>query len=191
MKGEIIVKFSRSLLSVGEVGDRVFNGSIDKAKELLSSIFGIDFECGGDGIKDFSINYGTNVFTTVFEYLGRSITAKLSYIPVNDDIVQDILEIIEEPVTVLTKSKLSDDFKKAVNTAMDILEEKFDINFTPMDLDEKDANIKEIRILEPESMTISFIHDDQEGEFTAAVFINEGFYNLSVIHLKKHIVFFD
>lgn len=185
------MKFSKGLLSVNEVGDRIFNGSIDKAKKLLSSIFGMDFKSGGAGIKDFSINYGTNVFITVFEYLERTITAKLSYIPVENDIIQDILEISEESITVFTQNSISDDFITSVNKAMDILEEKFNLCLTPLDPDEKDKNIKDIINQEPESFTVKFTQEDYEGEYTASVIISNGSYNFNVVRDTKHVIFLD
>lgn len=185
------MKFSRSLLAVDGAGERIFNGSVDKAKALLKSIFDIDFNCVGTEIKDFSVNYGTNVFTTVFEYLGRTITAKLSYVSVQDDIIQDILEISEEPVSVLVENGISNDLKTSVNKALDILEERYNLNFTPLDPDDKDNNIKNIINPDSESMTIRFTQDDHEGEYTASIFIHEGLYNLSVISEIKHLIYLD
>lgn len=185
------MRFSKSLLQDKDIGKKIFNSSIEKTKQLLSDIFELDFTVENSMIKEVIKDDYLYFFKMIFNFKNREISATLNYEPEEIDVVQETLnisEIVEEEIQI---KDIPNDYQKAINKVMDILEEKYEINFTPLNPSEIDNNIKNINN-QNFCWEVIFIHNDHEGEFKAIYTHNEKEgSSLTVIEHKQHIIFFE
>lgn len=187
------MKFSKSLLQDQEIARRIFSNSIEKTKALLKDVFDLDFENKDTKIRELAQDDENNRFIVIFDLNGREITAELNFEPENDDILNETLKIHEFIEEDLILEDLPKNFKKAINKVMDLLEEKYDLNFIMLDPEEKDENIKNIKENTQEtSWEVTFTHDDHEAEFKAIFLYREDKgSSLTVKQHRKHVIYLE
>lgn len=72
------------------------------------------------------------------------------------------------------------------------MEEKYDINFTPLDPDEKDNNIKKVISTEADNRWIAiFITNDHESLFRAEYMVYDKQPLLQITQFKTHVIYFE
>jgi len=188
------LKFSKSLLSNNDIRQKLFLNGVEKSKELLKYIFGIDFN-----LDDLNAVADEKEFTfsLIFKFGNALISAKYSLHKENDtEILQEILEIVEKDesstevyLTGNDKRLTNNDYWDSLKKVQDYLESRFDINFTPLDPSDKDKRILELNYDEENKFwETKFIQDHQEGYFTATY---TDCRNLKLIHWKIHTIVLD
>jgi hypothetical protein len=187
------MKYSRALLDTAEIGSKLYSNSVSKTKELLTDIFGLSFDPDDDRILSFSNNPDTMVFEVKFRLNERTIYATHSYEKCGDDLVQEVVVITESVTEDLPLPDLPTDYKKAIDHVMDLLEEKYDLDFTPLDPLEEDENISIINNDPSDGrMEVVFKHEDHEAVFTAVFrFMENGSSDLTVKQNKRHVIYLD
>lgn len=166
------MKFSGSLLQSKSIGERFFYNSLNKVNSLLSSIFGLDFS-GEKGIK-INKNIDEYNYSVSFILDGHEINAVFEY-EVEDyqnNILSEVLTIIENDVEITSfengcsHDQLQDRFLSCVHEIQKYLENKYEIDFTPLIPGENDPKIVStncnINDLTWESI---FTQDHLDGQF--------------------------
>lgn len=208
------MKFSKTLLDNDEIRKRVFENGIDKANELLEYIFGADVcnsinEIINENDKEFyddvsfivdtdsniMINKQTLImqYGISFNYNNRDINFIYSICESDkdEDLLEEIINIREfnvkeEKIEIMNKK----DFYKAIEEVENFLEERFDLNFTPLNLDIRDENIFDITIDEEcNEWRVTFKQDDFEGEYISIFNLDDN--SLKLIEIKDHKVYLD
>jgi len=185
------MKFSIGLFYDSEIGKNIFTNEITKANKLLNEIFGLDFNQGIPGTNDAVIDYDKKIYKIGFSFKNRYIRAQLVFMQVDVDVIQDALEIYEDARIIYSEYNLPGDFYDAVDKVINILEDLYDLNFTPLDPNDKDINIIDIIKKEPELFEVVFTHDDFEGNYKATMYEIEGHYELEVKQFIKNTIFLD
>lgn len=186
------MKLSKSLLQDKELGSNIFNNSIKKSKILLTDVFDLDFKNKDSRIKKLVRKDELYLFNVIFNLNGREITATLFFEPEKGDIVQEVLRINEVVKDSLVLNSFPTDYKGAIGEVMDLLEEKYQLKFTPLDPEEKDKKIKTINenSLDKSWETI-FTHEDYESEFKACFDYKGNNSVLTIKEYKNHIIYLD
>lgn len=187
------MKYSKALLKDNEIGQKLYGNSVIKVKELLSDIFGLSFESDDPRIKRISENAMTKVFEVEFNIGDRTIFATQSYESVQDDLVQELLIISESVVEDIPLVDIPVDYQQAVNSVLNLLESKYELNFTPLDSMEEDGNVKMVHNQPDEhTMEVIFTHEDHEALFKAVLlFVDNGKSSLTVQQNKHHSIYLD
>lgn len=185
------MKFSIGLLHDKDIGEKIFHKGVAKSNKLLKDIFDLNFNDDVPDLEDFTLDYEKRVYKLSFHFKERYIKALLTYVPVDVDVIQDVLEIYEEDKTAYFKDLDVYDYYNAVETAIEILENKYKLNFTPLDPEERDINILDLKSNEPDLFEVAFTQDDYEGTYKASVDIKEGFFVLSVTHMIKNTIYLE
>lgn len=187
------MKYSKALLKDNDIGMKLYDNSVAKSKELLSDIFGLTFVPQDERIVRISENPETKVFEVEFKLSDRTIFATQSYESDAEDLVQEILNISESVVEDIPLVDIPSNYDQALHRVMDILEQKYDLNFTPLDPHDTDKNIKMVQSqLDEHAMAVIFVCEDQEALFTATfIFVDNGASSLSVKQDKQHTIYLD
>lgn len=187
------MKFSESLLKDSEIGCNIFDNSVNKAKVLLSEIFELDFINSDKKIVSINENSDNYFFEVIFSIDDREIKALLNYEKINDDILSEVL-IIKELHNFNIPIQINDNdysFNNIINKAMDYLEEKYDIDFTPIDPEAKDKNIyKIVSDVKNNIWEVLFISSDYEAIFKAE-YNNDKKPYLKILQNNNHIIYLD
>lgn len=190
------MQLSESLLKDKEIGKMIFNNSIHKTKVLLKDIFGLDFENEDPSINLIAKDDDLYSFKVVFNLNEREIIAEFKFQHETKDMVKEVLKIYEDEINVIPFSVESEDFKIIKNKVMDILENQFEVNFTPLDPETEDKNIKYFKADDnKKNLECSFTVDNQEIEFIAKH--NEemntagGGRYIEIYKHKKHSIYLD
>jgi len=186
------MKFSHSLLNTDDIGLKIFNNGVQKSKELLTEVFGLDFINGDSrivGIVDDCKNYN---FEVIFNLNGREITVDFIF-ETEKDIVIEVLRIREIEECSIEFNSISDDFIVNINKVFDYLEDEFDLDFTPLDPIDIDTNIKEINKNQDEkTLKIIFTQDHHEGWFEAEYkYIQDEKQIIKIVQYKEHKIYLD
>jgi hypothetical protein len=196
------MKFSGSLLENKDIATRIFSNSVSKTKSILKDIFGLNFEGSDPMIKAVTEEVESFKFDVVFTLNEREITADFKY-EVEDlagDIVTEILTISESTSERIKMADIRADTKdgkqlywKYVNGLQDYLESKFELNFTPLDPEEKDSNIISINPDEDNlSWICAFNQEHQEGRYEATFQLTPGKDQYMLLtQRKKHMIYLD
>lgn len=181
------MKFSESLLKDKELGGRVFESSIKKSEKLLSDIFGIDFERGVEekNIISYKKDKDSYLYEVVFKFKEREIKADLTFEPEND-IFSEVLKIFEYSEEIIEIQGNS--FNEKVKNIISILEEKYGLDFVPLDPEQVDKNIKKISSDEEFSnWETKFTADHHESTFNAKLENDK----LTIKEDKEHLFYLD
>lgn len=187
------MKYSKSVLLEGDFQKKIFEKGVEKCKEFLTDIFGVDFNENDEKITNVLEDFENKTFE-VWLCLGkRTIFVSFAYEEDDDDFIQEILTIEETNSENVSVNNIPSDYTKAVNHVMDLLEEKYELEFTPLDQSEKDENIKTVYNQPNENiMEVIFTHEDHEATFKAVFrFVGSGESSLNVEQFKKHIIYLD
>lgn len=186
------MKFSTSLLSDVGIRKKLFTSGVEKSKELLALIFGLDFNSDNNIL---TINEQAELFTyTVsFLYHGRTLTASYGLETKEDNLETEVLSVAETDKEYVRLDKATESFSKNVNLIIEYLENRFELNFTPLDPAEDDKNILEINFDEKEQIwQVTFLNEKIEGKIIAAYMLAEKEeQTLQLTYLKKNIIIFD
>lgn len=185
--------FSKSLLEDNDIGKRIIENSIEKSKSLLNEIFDLDCVNASSNIKELHQGENMNIFKVVFMFGDREINVTLEYEGCGEDLVKEVLIIRESSEESIVLDVPGRDYKSACDAVMNYLEEKYQLDFTPLDPDEEDSNIASIRD-DAEDMIykVCFTHDDHEAIFTAALVYKEDIKQILKINQdKKHCIYFE
>lgn len=187
------MKFSKALLLDGDIGTKLFSNSVSKSKDLLNDIFGLCFAGDDPNIHKIVLDDSKRIFLVKFSLGDRIITAELCYKVFQGDMLQEVLIIKENATIIHALSDLPNDFGQAISKVMDILEFEYDLEFTPLDPNDVDSNIKDVTIqqcTESENLKIVFTHEEHEAIFTAKFLFSEDS-KLTVLQAKKHLIFLE
>ncbi len=191
------MKFSKSLLKTEDIASKIFKNGVMKSKELLTEVFGLDFRNNDERIVSISDNEDLFKYEVVFSLNDRHITVKFSFDEdSNSDIVSEVLEINEiEKEDIISididKSNISN-FNSNIDKIIDYLEKRFELNFTPLDPEDKDEKIKQIVKKEENLNTIwyvKFIQEYHEGSFE--LYYNHIDKSIELTKNKKHKIYLD
>lgn len=186
------MKLSESLLHEKEFGERIFKSSLDKAKTLLTEIFDLDFINNDPKIINIIDEPENYKFEIIFDIRGRKITALFNFENDHDDILSEVLRIKETSVNDIFILDKAENFKDTVKNAMDYIEEKYDIDFTPLDPEEENKNIISTKYIKDESWLAIFNSDYYEAEFKAEyIFIPGSEAYLTITQCKNHIIYLE
>lgn len=186
------MKFSSNLLSDTEIRNKLFKSGVEKSQELLTLIFGLDFNSQDTNIINVDKQPEQFTYTVSFLYHGRTLTASYGLQP-EGLLESEILSVAETDKEIVTLENATDSFSSNVNLIIEYLEKRFDLNFTPFDPGEDDKNILEINFDEREQVwqTI-FLTECFEGKVIAAYMLTEKQkQTLQLTYLKNHIIIFD
>lgn len=168
------MKFSSSLLENKDISTKIFNNSIAKANLLLKDVFGLNFDGNDLNIKKINEDADKFRYGVIFTLNGREITVSLTYNDEdNSDILTEVLSICESIsenfiafASIKNVKEADSQFFDNVKEVQNYLEEKFDLNFTPLDPDDKDINIVSIELKEDNfTMNSIFKQEHHEGTF--------------------------
>lgn len=184
------MKLSESLLKEKDFGQRIFKNSIDKTKKILANIFQLDFENQDTRILSILEDKEKFNWSVMFDIEGRKIIAYFNFENKQDDILSEVLEITElEELNI--HINVMGNFQNTENSIMEILENKYDINFTPLDPDEVDPNIREINSNSQENKWEAyFTSPDHEAEFKAEYIHGIQDY-IKISQYKKHKIYLE
>lgn len=196
------MKFSGSLLEDKDIGIKIFNNSLNKCKTLLKDIFGLNFE--GEDPNIINVNEDTKNynFSVVFNINNREIIANFNYEAEesSNNMVIEILNIKEPCIEIVEllspETKGMDDkenFFSNLNKVQDYLERNFEINFTPLDPDEKDENINSVNLDEKSlSWNARLTQDYNEGYYEVIYrYLPEQAQHFIINHYNHHKIFLD
>ncbi len=196
------MKFSGSLLGNNDIGIKIFNNSIVKTKNLLKDVFGLDFDGADPNINKIDEDKENFRYGVVFTLNGREIAAEFTYEAedFSNDIVTEMLCISEYTTEDIllpeAKSAGGEDkklFWENVKGIQDYLENRFELNYTPLDPEEKDKNIISAASDEERLTWVSiFTQDHQEGSFEVKYnFVAGHEQKVKLVHHKQHKIFLD
>jgi hypothetical protein len=196
------MKFSGSLLENKDIGTRIFNNSVSKTKNLLKDIFGLNFEVTDPNINSLIEDTENYRFETIFTLNSRKITAGLFYEveDLTNDIITETLTITEhanENVLLPGAVKAGTEYRKLfwenVKRVQDYLEKRFELNYTPLDPEDKDENIISVAHDERNFTWKSvFKQDHQEGNFEVKYnFVAGQDQYIAIVQNKQHKIFLD
>lgn len=184
------MKFSESLLKEKDIGQRIFLNSLSKSKALLKDIFGLDFEKDDPKILKLEEDSNEYKFKVSFLLNNREIKALFEFKKENEGIVSEVLKIHELDAEEIILTRY-DNFKNVTNEIMDILEKKYELNFTPLDPGERDENIKLFSCNQKEQiLRIVFTTDDNEAEFEVLYKFPDN-KNLIISECKQHLIYIE
>ncbi|MCT4584048.1 MAG: hypothetical protein N4A54_03900 [Peptostreptococcaceae bacterium] len=187
------MKFSYSLLKNTDIRQKLYSNGVAKTKELLKDVFGLDFEKEDPKIIDIKVQEKEFCFGVIFLLNGRKISAGYGLEKEKDNIVSEILLITETEEEKVIIKNISNKFEDNINKVQEYLEERYELNFTPLDPNEKDENIIEI-INNKADLTweVTFIQEHHESKFIARFMqIENTTYNMQITQLKKHKIYLD
>lgn len=188
------MKFSKDLLDNQEIGRKIFLKSVEKTKEFLKDVFGLDFSRKDLRIKEIVKNDDLNTFIVIFNYKDRFITSILNYQFENDNTVKETLSINEIFESIVEMELIEKDYQNALNKAIDFLESKYNINFIMLDPDEKDTNIININENKLDGIfEVIFKCENKESALFKATFYHEkeGVSSLKIDEYMNHLIIFD
>lgn len=194
------MKILQSVIKDKKTKDKLFQYSVSKAKQFLRDVFGIEVEKNDPKILRIHEDILNQQFCVTFLVNERQITLSLVY--ENDDINSSILTellLITENDSKEIKIIERDDsikidkafFKGMISKVKSLLEQAYNLDFTPICLNEPDKNIKEVTE-DDEKFTwcVRFTHGDHEGFFISSYKCLPGTYNiLDVTHFKQHKIY--
>lgn len=186
------MKFSKSLINDKEFGHKFFNSRLNKAQSLLTDVFELDFTGNDSKVIDELKIPEQFKYSIKFKFNGRELTAKFQFVYCLEDLFTETFEIKEIAVIKVPLVAPANDFKSVVNEILEILEEKYDINFTPLDPDEEDTNIKKVILREADTRWVAtFITNDHEAVFKAEYTLIDKQPLLRITQYKTHIIYFE
>ncbi|MBU3173278.1 hypothetical protein [Clostridium estertheticum] len=187
------MKLSKSLLDEKEIGQKIFKSGLNKAKNLLTDVFDLDFRNGDSKIINIEDDSDNLKYEILFDMNGRKITALFTFEEYQDDILREVLIIRELVVVNIPVEEVPNDIDKTIIKIMEILEEKYGINFTPLDPENEDKNIKEINTNEKnDCLKVIFTSEDHEAKFKAEFKYKQGKMGfLKIEQHKEHLIYFE
>jgi hypothetical protein len=186
------MKLSESLLYKSEFGAKIFNSSLDKAKNLLSDIFDLDFNNPDPKIIQINDDSTEYKYELWFDINGRKITALFNFEKQHDDILSEVLRISETVVEFILIEDESKDYNNIVRKAMDYLENRYDIDFIPLDPEEENKNIIDVKFEKDESWYAKFVSENHESVFIAEyVHKTDEKASLKLTQFKHHIIYLE
>lgn len=182
------MKLSVGLLK-GEIGKKIFNNSLNRAKKLIKEIYDIDLSNNSKGLEIYDEEFS---YKTVFNKNNREITAvfKFEKDEENDELLRETINIKEFEKTVISIDE-SLSFKDAVNRIMDVLEEKYDVTFVLLDPEEQTKNkyLKKVEEKKDE-WELVFVADHHEGTFKVKYNAKEPG-KVNIFEYKNHVIYLE
>lgn len=191
------MKFNDSILNNADIGQIFFLSSINKANQLLTDVFGLNFYDNDPSIIGINADKDQYRYEVVFNYNGGKIQSVLNYDKTGDDNLQELLYISEHDERIDSETIYFPDdirtFNDAINKCMAYLEDKYNINFTPLDPGEADENITSVNFNEnEETWEAAFIDNNQEAEIKAQYKKDkDGISALNISRFRKHVIYLD
>lgn len=182
------MRFSRSLLENEDIKRNIYQKGVSKSKKVLTDIFGLDFESKNANIVNSDENESKLNLDISFIFNDRKIAAKYYFDEDKDDMLNEILLITENEKEAIQLDNVSEDFISNINKIQDILEEKYELNFTPLDPEEEDMNIIAIESTS-NSWKVIFNQDFHEGKIIASY--KEGDHVIQIDILREHRIYID
>lgn len=188
------MKLSESLLYEKEIGQKIFISRLNKAKRLLSEVFEINFDIDDSKILNTKETYLK--YEILFKLKNRRLIAIFTFEKDYEDILKEVLKIQEKEVTCIpiTIDDGKNNFKDIIKKIMAKLEEKYDINFIPLDPEEDDKNIKKVISNEVEGLwEATFTSDNNESEFKVKYqqIDNNVEPSFELTEYKQHLIYLD
>lgn len=191
-KGGVLLIFSKNLLNNQEIAEGLFNATVDKSIKYLREILGEDFfilDPDGEIEKELD----KYKFEAVFNFNERCIHATISLEEEKEDLLKEVLRLKEEKEKIIIVNYIPGSYKDAINNVVDILEQTYNLNFTPLDPSYKDKNIRDIKENKNKGYwKARFLHDDIEGEIEALFTFNENEGSTLIVkEYKNYIIYLD
>lgn len=180
------MKFSKGLLNDKDIMKKIYDSSVDKSKSMLKDIFGIDFEENDSRIKEIFQN--DDEFKVDFEFNGRDITGELEFGEEGDSAISQL--VIKETVEKVVDFEKVNDYNHAVNLAMNFLEDNYELEFTPLDPQDKDEQIQDVRE-DGKTYEVSFKRDYHEGSFVTKLSYEGERASLLITENKRNSIYLD
>jgi hypothetical protein len=188
------MKFSENLIYESHFGSKIFNKYVDNIKGLLSEIFEIDFSNLDSNKICENLNLTDYIYEVKFHLEDRNIDihSAFSFEKDKKDLLSGVLKINEISIDKWIIECDSNNYNNIINAIMTYLEEKYDIDFTPLNLDEENKNIKNVEVNQDESWASNFTSNNHESEFFAEFHYDTGKEHvLKITQIKAHAVYLD
>lgn len=178
------MRFSKGLLKDQIIMKGLFDRSIEKTKKFLLEIFELYVNLPDRRIENITKDDELYSYKVKFNFKERNLMAELTFEPDEKGYVQEVLNIHEfkdnELFFLVPKN-----YEEATNAVLKHLEKKYSLNFTPLDPEDKDENIKQfIENDEKQSVEAIFTNEDYEEEIKVSFIYDEN--NPSSVTIKEY-----
>lgn len=142
------MRFSKSILFDKSIGTNLFNGMVDKTNKFIKDVYDIDVNSNDARIRSINADDNNYRYGMIINYGERNIGIGCSFEKEEnrDDTFSEVLHIVEvynESVSI-PESKCKDSYNKLVDSTQTYLENRYGLNFTPIDPETNDPNIIDV-----------------------------------------------
>lgn len=188
------MRFSKNLLDDNEIRDRLFQSSVQKTNNFIREIFQVDVESDANLIKGNKIIDRNNYkYGLVIAKDGRSIGIGCCLEEVENDMYAEVINIFEVLIDNLPLPDQEDmSYNEMCDYAQTYLEDKYDLNFTPIDPENNDANILSIEE-DPDKFLWKalFVQPYHDGQHLAQINIVDGTLILETVTNSRQKIYLD
>ncbi len=191
------MKFSKDLLDDVEVKSRMFDSTVQKTNNFVKDIYLIDADKGDHRIKSNKVidleNYRYGLVISIGNR-NIGIGCNLEGVDDTNNMVTEVINIFEaqiDKVTIPNAGKMF--YNELLDYAQTYLEDKYGLNFTPIDPDDKDSNILSI---EEDPVTFYwkalFVQPYHDGHYVSKINVTErDQVTLETVINKRHKVYLE